>query len=185
MSSFLRVGAATRCPACGHIWRISASHIHRLEDRPEAPEPAIHEDPPPADPRSDSSVTGMSGLSDLMQAEPNAPAVPGAAPPIQEAKFASPEAAQKLARSAANLRQTQQPTAMSHESRRMAILIIAVLALGVAMAGIGLAVLGGDKSDLPDIPGPDASAQPSDPALENAGPPAQPRSTDGDSSGAR
>ena len=60
----------------------------------------------------------------------------------------------------------------------------AVLALGVAMAGIGLAVLGGDKQDLPDIPGPDAATQDADPSLDNIGPPTQPGKPDDTAGGA-
>lgn len=146
-----------------------------------AAEPAINEDPPEEDPRAGSSVTGMSGLSDLMLAEPNAKAgdtaVGGQPPPIREAKFASAEAAQNLAQSAANLRQTQRPGAMSQQSRRLAILIIALLAFGVAIAGIGLVMLGGSENTSNNTPGHDRSTQDrpdADPTLDPAGPPAKP-----------
>lgn len=144
-------------------------------------EPAIDQDLPEQDLRQGSSVSGMSGLSDLMQAEPNAKAgdtaVGGQAPPIREAKFASTEKAQHLAKSAAHLRQTQRPAAMSQQSRRMAILVIALLALGVALAGIGLVLLGGDE---PRPTGPrdndsDTGDQERyDPSFDPAGPPRQP-----------
>jgi len=150
-----------------------------------AVEPALDEDPPEEDARAGSSVTGMSGLSDLMQAEPNAKAgdtaVAGHPPPIREAQFASAEAAKTLAQSAANLRQTSKPAAMSPQTRRMAILVIALLALGVALAGIGLVVLGGDDGNMnttrsansPASPA-DQSASPEDLLPDPAGPPAKP-----------
>lgn len=147
-----------------------------------AAEPSINDDPPEEDPRAGSSVTGMSGLSDLMLAEPNAKAgdtaVGGQPPPIREAKFASAQAAQNLAESAANLRQTQRPGPMSQQSRRLAIMIIALLAFGVAIAGIGLVMLGGDDGNTSShMSGPDRSAPDApdaDPTLDPAGPPAQP-----------
>ena len=152
-----------------------------------APEPTRKDDPPEEDARAGSSVTGMSGLSDLMQAEPNRKAgdtaVGGQPPPIREAKFASAEAAQNLAQSAAGLRQTQRPGAMSRQSRRLAILIIAVLAFGVALAGIGLVLLGGDEGTVPAntsdaAPAVDLDAADSDPAGYPVGPPRQPDSAE-------
>ncbi|MEM9914990.1 MAG: hypothetical protein AAF911_08515 [Planctomycetota bacterium] len=153
-----------------------------------APEPTLKDDPPEEDARAGSSVTGMSGLSDLMQAEPNRKAgdtaVGGQPPPIREAKFASAEAAQNLAQSAASLRQTQRPGAMSGQSRRLAILIIAVLAFGVALAGIGLVLLGGDEgNNVPantsdTDPAADLDAADNDPADYPVGPPRQPDSAE-------
>lgn len=168
-SSFVRIGAATRCPQCGHTWRISTSHFAMVSatsrspgpdsdsstgvasgsvaDVPETGEPAIDEPPPEGDPRVGSSVMGMSGLSDLMQAEPHA--VPHAAAgrsvaPLLEAKLRTLEdhsAAAQADRSGASSFAT-----MSRPSRRLAILIIALLALGVAMAGLGLILLGGEPT---------------------------------------
>lgn len=154
-----------------------------------AAEPTLDEDPPEADPRAGSSVTGMSGLSDLMQAEPNPKsgdtAVGVPAPPIREAKFASAAAAQNLAQSAARLRQTQRPGTMSPQTRRMAILVIALLALGVALAGIGLVVLGGDDSRGGHSPSSsvnddakDEVADEADDAFTPAGPPSQPEAAE-------
>ncbi len=181
----MRVGAATRCPSCGHAWRISASHIRRvtraMAEAAAAAEPTLDEDPPESDARAGSSVTGMSGLSDLMQAEPSPKsgdtAVGVPSPPIREAQFGSAAAAQKLAKSAAHLRQTQRPGTMSHQTRRMAILVIAALALGVALAGIGLVMLGGNDSrggHSPTLPA-DADAGEADDAFTPAGPPSQPQ----------
>ncbi|MEM1108203.1 MAG: hypothetical protein AAGH99_05870 [Planctomycetota bacterium] len=187
-SSFIRVGAATRCESCGHTWRISDSHFHRIGEQGDAAaggEPKLDTPPPqPEDARSGSSVTGMSGLSDLMQSEPNRPA-DVSTPPIREAKFASAEAARNLAASAANLKQAAPAVSLSRQSRRLAILIIALLAFGVALAGIGLVTLGGDSdAATPTADDTESSQNQSagtsgnavetaqdDPLLDHAGPP--------------
>lgn len=201
-SSFVRIGAATRCPACGHGWRVSASHIAKLPPPRTIPgagpgggaggiarpaEPVIGEEPPDDDPRADSSVTGMSGLSDLMQAEPIAAhgSMAGlVVAPVQEGRLiTAPDPA-----AAATGRAEPRPAAMSRQSRRLAILVIALLAFGVALAGIGLAMLGGDEPAQPApnpgrvtpgnaAPTPTAPNSPgdiADPLPLPAGPPAQP-----------
>lgn len=175
-SPFVRVGAATRCPSCDHTWRISDSHISKVApagadsgtvSRPM--EPVIGEAPPEDDPRADSSVTGMSGLSDLMQAEPNAAQGSMAGrtvPPIEEGKLITTQAP-------APARPEPRPSAMSQQHRRLAILVIALLAFGVALAGIGLAMMGGEE---PTIPAPN----PGEMVPDNAGPaPATPASPGG------
>lgn len=150
-----------------------------------ATEPVLDEDPPDGDPRAGSSVTGMSGLSDLMLAEPNLKsgdtAVGGQPPPIREAKFASTEAAQNLTQSAAHLRHAQRVGTMSPQTRRMAILVIALLAFGVAIAGIGLVLLSGDDPSISSSPTTPAETEPgqntpsaTEAPITPAGPPIQP-----------
>ena len=171
-SSFVRANAVTRCPACGHVWRISASHFVRHAAQPPAPaaappEPELkQEDSPTADPMGGSSVTGLSGLSDIMQAEPAqvSPKITGsAAPPVRQAQLAA------SAPSRPDPAATRQP-------RRTAILIVSALAAVVALAGIALAVMfGGDKGEGAATPaaetGVTESETPAAPDLLPQGPP--------------
>lgn len=150
-SPFVRITAVTRCPACGHVWRISESHVKKTVDAgppppPPKPEPALTQDAPASDdPKGGSSVTGLSGLSDLMQAEamPLA-ATRGEAPPVREAKLAAPKSPTKPGKSRIEV---IQPAATSGRdpatprSRRTAVLIVAVLAMIVALAGIALSMM--------------------------------------------
>lgn len=149
-SPFVRVSAVTRCPSCSHAWRISESHFTRRAIRSAAsaavtPEPELKEDPPPAhDPMGGSSVTGLSGLSDIMQAEPArlSAAMAGRGPaPLQQARLAS---AGNPPASAAPRRPDPK---LTHLPRRTVLLIVAALAAFVALAGIALAVMssGGDE----------------------------------------
>ncbi|MEM6459466.1 MAG: hypothetical protein AAF710_08765 [Planctomycetota bacterium] len=134
---FVRVAAVVRCPACGHVWRVSASHVRKVPragagaaaaagaspsgGRP-GPEPKLGDEPPAEDARAGSSVTGLSGLTEIMQAEPRGPAA--GQPPVAPL----PEA---LVRA---------ETPDRRASRRVTILVVSLLALGVAAGGIVLAV---------------------------------------------
>ena len=179
-SPFVRVNAVTRCPACGHVGRISPGHFQRVPppgaataasaaggpgpdpDPPADPiidadtdaEPPLSEDPPAADPLGGSSVTGLSGLTEIMQSEPGGPAaaVRQTMPPLQEAQ----------------LRDDQAPASrpVSPKARRLALLILGVLALIIAVAGL-LVVLVADS--------PRAEADPPSPRPASETPATEPR----------
>ncbi|MEM7627363.1 MAG: hypothetical protein AAF333_17340 [Planctomycetota bacterium] len=167
-SPFVRVTAVTRCPHCGHVWRVSESHFVRRQ--PPVPSPAVvtpepelkHDDPPADDPKGGSSVTGLSGLSDIMQAEPAklSSKVTGPGPaPLQQAKLASPPPPRTVP--------TRPDPALTRQPRRTAILVIAALAAFIAIAGIALVVLfggGGDADHATSDPAPARDAAGDDPA---------------------
>jgi len=108
-----------------------------------APEPALDQDDSAADPKGGSSVSGLSGLSEIMQAEPaELPAsLAGSGPrPVREAKIIKTMP-----------RQRPRAAAGPSAKRRAAILIAAVFALIVALAGLALLLLppGNDPAGPP------------------------------------
>lgn len=140
---FIRLGAVTRCPGCGHAWRISGSHVERR--RPVVPadlaeakpvEPSLAEPPPPADPLGGSSVTGLSGLTEIMQHEPVPNTLAATEAPLQ-AKLTQPKVS------------SETPKPFSPKTRRTAILIIGVLALAVAVAGLLVSVVASGQAVVP------------------------------------
>ena len=176
-SPFVRVTAVTRCPSCQHTWRISTSHFvknngHTEPTQPVAPEPTLkHDEPGPNDPMGGSSVTGLSGLTEIMQAEPTPPSIAATKPqPVHEAKLAPASTSPTRptpAGSAAAM------PAMSPKTRRTAILIIGVLALIVALGGLSVMILSAGSDDVE--PGDDTVVQPeADPASLPQGPPPPP-----------
>ena len=180
-SPFVRVNAVTRCPACGHVGRISPGHFERVapaaagvgpdagapapsdaakaaappadtDSDTDQAEPALDQDAPPADPLGGSSVTGLSGLTEIMQSEPGAPAsMPRKTmPPLQEARL-SPSA-----------RPT--PTPVSPRVRRVALLAIGVLALIIAVAGLLVVLVADDPRSETEAPAARPLAPTADPS---------------------
>lgn len=168
---FVRAGAVTRCPVCQHQWSIKDRQVVR-EDRRTGPRPV-----PPVvvvseqlddDPKGGSSMTGLSGLSDLMQDVPKP--VPKPVPTLDPALAGAP----------AQVRAAPQPAAFSPEAARPSTARAAGLgprawaglAVGVAVLLLLLwMVLGGGDAPLDapvDAPSPDAAAVANTPADQDA-----------------
>ncbi|MEM8739617.1 MAG: hypothetical protein AAGG38_14235, partial [Planctomycetota bacterium] len=163
-SPFVRQGAATRCPSCGHVWRISEAHLTRVKgvlsgDVPE-PRDAMKADPPggsgrppetadpaPEDAKGGSSVTGLSGLSEIMQAEPMPlmPSDPGVSVP--EGKLVPPGGPTTPA--------THVPPPRNPGWRMLAVLALALTAGAVIL---GLVLFGGRGDDRGPTPEPAAGS---------------------------
>jgi len=191
--SFVRAGAVTRCSACGNQWAIKDRHVERQERR-SAPRPNVSEQPPKRealgadqledDPKGGSSMTGLSGLSDLMQDVPKPPSAPTPAPPSpaparKSGGGASLAAAAVAAGSTAAPAPAKASAALSMQARA-GIGVAAAVVLGLLV----WAVLGGG-GDTPspeagDTSGPSSAAAPAggeahgeaDPAaIDPVGPP--------------
>lgn len=178
----MRINAVVCCAGCQQAWRISASQIQRVAPgstsdaataAPVAPTPAptapLDESPSPAedDPMGGSSVTGLSGLTEIMQAEPNETPALASGPP-------QPIPSAKPSRRPAALSPAQRRAARSR--RRTAILLMTLLALVIAMGGVGLIIvqqLGGDPVPTESSPATDAdpteNSEPTGPDLDSAG----------------
>ena len=165
-SPFVRFGAVTRCDSCGYTYRIDRAHVTRAPPPgkpppPPGPAPLIADPPPPEDPSAGSSITGLSGLSELMQAEPShSPSMAGdgstaSAAPAPLAAGATPSAAEDLRRGLAEVPEvnargsTRSATLHSRavilnrkrRARRTWFVLIASLAVLVGLLGVGLLVL--------------------------------------------
>ena len=103
-----------------------------------ATEPTLAEAPPPVDPLGGSSVTGLSGLTEIMQHEPVPESPADASEPPLQAKLTQP----KPGRGA--------PKPFSPKTRRTAIFIIGILALVVAVAGLLVFLVASGNPEVPN-----------------------------------
>lgn len=178
-AAFIRINAAVRCAGCQHVWRISASQVQRVapgtpssasaEPTPVPTAAVITDEPasPPEDPLGGSSVTGLSGLTEIMQSEPNE------LPPLAtEPAAALPRG--KPSRQPSVLTPAQRRAARSR--RRTAVLLITLLALVIAIGGVGLILIQklGDEPTATEVDRDPAvqtprPSEPEDPALDSAG----------------
>ena len=194
---FVRLGAVTRCDACSTVYRIGPPHVTRPQPagaKPAAPAPdrvLITDPPPPDDPAGGSSITGLSGLSELMQAEPGGTPMVGADTAPGPSSAPGPLAAATLTNPAEDLRAglSQVPEVNAHGSTRAATLhrkavelnrqrrarrrwfvLIASLAAFVGLIGVGLLILYGVSGDLPGDSTPEAAPQRAPQATPNPAP---------------
>jgi hypothetical protein len=155
--AFVRINAVCRCDACERVYRIDRKHL-QLPSLAEPPAETaadtalIADSPPPKDASSGSSITGLSGLSQLMEAEPaaKAKAKPVAAPPPGR-RPAPSDPTQEIADlpDVGPPRPAPRPDAKSlhlravrmnkrRRQRRSIMLIVTALALLVGLVGIAL-----------------------------------------------
>lgn len=179
--AFVRPGAVTVCAACHSIWRTEPAHIQRVATpRPAAsPAPAAVETTPPPRPSSpgdsalhvspdDTSLVGLSGLSDVMRG-PDEPVLDDDAPvPIGRAATPtgdppSPKAfRQQQAQSLAKRRAAE---AAAKRRSRTTLVLLATLTVLVGSLGVAVALLATKPPAASDLPAVDPGL--ADPMLTN------------------
>ncbi len=155
-SPFVRVGAVVLCGHCAAKYRIADEHVRRttaagtpVSKPAEAVIEAAEAGESAARQLSDGSVAGLSGLSKLMEEEPDAPAGTRAVAPPPEAR---PAAAPIVARLQAR-----------RDARRRNVRLLYLLAgvLGLLMAGVGAGLWWAVVSDRDvSLPPPSAEEMP-------------------------
>lgn len=171
--AFVRPGAVTVCGRCHTIWRVQHDHVQRVAAAnlpAEKPGPAVGTEtavpPPPPRKRSpgdsaagasadDTSIVGLSGLSDVMrgpgdpgpddadaQATPLAAGRPAPADPPSPRQFR-----QQQAQSVAQRRALD---AAAKRRRRTTLVLLATLTVMVGSLGVAVALLAAKPANAPD-----------------------------------